>query len=211
MDRKVVRIENIANSLKLAHGNGQKYKQYYQTKLLPLILKSPINERAYTKPLGYAGDYEMIYMVHRDSFEGQSLFGKLLHKYSTSLPISRAVRKRTEYLTEKINSIVSQAKQPSVDILSIGSGPALEYKQLFEKYPLATNRISLTLLDQESLALRFSQDHMCENRIKYNSKIKIKHIHQKLEKYLFDYVARSYKKNMILFIQPACLTTWTTK
>ena len=35
--------------------------------------------RAYTKPLGYAGDYEVVNMMLRDPFEGDSLFAKVIN------------------------------------------------------------------------------------------------------------------------------------
>ena len=71
--------------------------------LHPLILCSPFMHRIYFKPLGYAGDYEMVNMILRDPHEGGSLFAKLLNVFilgqvpgeahrNASIPNSRVAR-----------------------------------------------------------------------------------------------------------------------
>ena len=68
--------------------------------------------------------------------------------------------------------------ETEVKILSVASGPALEIKKLIKMYPEISNRINLTLLDQEIKALEYSQDHIYENKIKYQSSLKVNFIHQ---------------------------------
>src|SRR5262249_17542349 len=41
--------------------------------------QAPLMRRALEKPLGYAGDYEMMNMLYRDPAEGETLFGKALN------------------------------------------------------------------------------------------------------------------------------------
>src|SRR5699024_5854296 len=48
--------------------------QYAQDDLHPLIMRAPFVHRAYHKPLGYAGDYEMVNMMLRDSREGPTVY-----------------------------------------------------------------------------------------------------------------------------------------
>src|SRR5262249_19557617 len=52
--------------------------------LHPLTMCSPFAYRTYTKPLGYAGDYEMVNMIARDPFEGGSLFAKVVNLWFLS-------------------------------------------------------------------------------------------------------------------------------
>ena len=182
MDEKVVKIDSIVNNLDLSSHEYDSYKQYYRSNLLSYILASPFNHRVYFKPSGYAGDYEMIRMVHENNFEGETLFGKLVNKYSTSAPISRAVRKRTDYFLEKIKN--ETEKRGSLKVLSIASGPAIEFDLLQKKYPEISDRLAITLLDQEVEALKFSQEQLYENRIKTESNMDIDFIHQTIGNYL---------------------------
>ncbi len=52
------------------------HRTYAKRQLHPLVLCSPFAYRTYHKPLGYAGDYEMVNMILRDPLEGSSLFAK---------------------------------------------------------------------------------------------------------------------------------------
>ncbi len=54
---------------------------YLRRQLHPLLLCAPFVYRTYQKPLGYAGDYEMVNMILRSPYEGSSLFAKLLNSY----------------------------------------------------------------------------------------------------------------------------------
>jgi len=194
MENKISQLEDIIGFLELLHPRNIQYKQYYQTHLHPFLLTSPFNHRAFSKPLGYPGDYEMIRMAHGDSFDGSTLFSKLVNNYSISLPLVKAGRKRTEYLSKRIYEVVLQIHKPIVEILSVGSGPALEFKMLFEKHPEITNRISLNLLDQEIQALEFSKAHLYKNRMRYNSPMTVNFIHQKIGDFLSKYEKQKIKK-----------------
>ena len=48
------------------------HRAHLQSQLHPLVLCSPFAFRTYAKPLGYAGDYEMVNMMTRNPFEGES-------------------------------------------------------------------------------------------------------------------------------------------
>lgn len=55
------------------------HKSYVRRQLHPIVLCSPFLFRTFTKPLGYAGDYEMMNMMLRDPYEGSSAFAKILN------------------------------------------------------------------------------------------------------------------------------------
>src|SRR5258708_40008298 len=46
------------------------HMSYMKRQLHPLLLCSPYAYRAYSKPLGFAGDYEIVNMIARDPYEG---------------------------------------------------------------------------------------------------------------------------------------------
>jgi extracellular factor (EF) 3-hydroxypalmitic acid methyl ester biosynthesis protein len=55
------------------------HQTFAKRQLHPLVLCSPFAHRTFQKPLGYAGDYEMVNMIIRDPHEGSSLFAKVVN------------------------------------------------------------------------------------------------------------------------------------
>ena len=101
---------------------------FCRRQLHSLLLASPFMHRIYVKPLGYAGDYEMVNMILRDPCEGASLFAKLLNVFILSQAPAIAHRNRVSYLTRilfeetaRVANIGRRAK-----ILNLGCGPAKE-------------------------------------------------------------------------------------
>src|SRR6266705_3474604 len=78
------------------------HMSYMKRQLHPLVLCSPFAYRTYTKPLGFAGDYEMVNMILRDPQEGSSIFAKVLNVWFISQPPAEAHRNRIKYLTQKL-------------------------------------------------------------------------------------------------------------
>jgi SAM-dependent methyltransferase len=118
----------------------------------------------------------MMRLVHRDAFEGATLFGRMINKYSTSIPIARAVRERTAHFTERIR--VALERTPDLRVLSVASGAALEFAALLEQAPELTDGLAVTLLDQEIEALQFSLENLSELRLRAASRMRLTHIHQ---------------------------------
>jgi extracellular factor (EF) 3-hydroxypalmitic acid methyl ester biosynthesis protein len=55
------------------------HRIFGRRQLHPMLLCSPFLYRTFAKPLGYAGDYEMINMIMRDPLEGGSLYAKIIN------------------------------------------------------------------------------------------------------------------------------------
>ncbi|MDB6016199.1 MAG: Methyltransferase domain family [Pedosphaera sp.] len=139
----------IDPDLRPAHG------AFVKRQLHPLLLSSPFLFRTFQKPLGYAGDYEMVNMIMRDPCEGNSLFAKILNLWFLAQPPAEAHRNRIQYLTDRITeaTIKARAAGRTARILSLGCGPAGEVQQfLREKH--FSDQAHFTLLDfnEETLA-----------------------------------------------------------
>jgi extracellular factor (EF) 3-hydroxypalmitic acid methyl ester biosynthesis protein len=80
----------------------------------------------------------------------------------------------------------SAGKSTTVDILSVASGPAHEIIDLISSVPELSGKINLTLLDQEILALRYSQEKIYEQCIKYGFTINVKFIHKSIQNFIKD-------------------------
>jgi extracellular factor (EF) 3-hydroxypalmitic acid methyl ester biosynthesis protein len=133
---------HIPEELKTIH------RSYCKRQLHPLVLCSPFVYRVYHKPLGYAGDYEMINMILRDPFEGGSLFAKMLNLWFLSVPTCVAHRNRINYLTQKLcketERVVLEGR--SARILNLGCGPAKEVQNFIVQNELS-EKAEFTLMD----------------------------------------------------------------
>ena len=97
------------------------HKNYvHQTQYYEYAHEAPFYRQIITKPNGYAGDAEMMQMIYRDDFEGETPFGKFFHKYATSSVACQAVRNRKDFLMNQIQ------KLESGKVLSLAAGPAEE-------------------------------------------------------------------------------------
>jgi len=142
------RVENFTPTLH--HHYSKLFREY----LGPVFCESPFTMRAFSKPLGYAGDYELMNMLYRSDAEGDSLFGRVLHFCSKADPSARATINRVTLLKNNIERVVAQAGTSKVRIASIGCGAARELGELLRGNPSIGRKIDVALLDQDHRALQ---------------------------------------------------------
>ena len=133
----------IAEDLRPVH------RSFSKRQLHPLMLCSPFAYRAYHKPLGYAGDYEMVNMIVRDPHEGASLFAKMVNLWFLSQWPSKAHRNRLAYLTDRLQSEtlrVTGTNQRKARVFDFACGPAVEVQRFLRDYP-SSDHAELTLAD----------------------------------------------------------------
>ncbi|HMP83127.1 MAG TPA: class I SAM-dependent methyltransferase [Verrucomicrobiota bacterium] len=123
--------------------------------VLPLLLASPFVYRTYQKPLGYAGDYEMVNMMFRNPAEGGSLFAKIVNVYALQLPPILGHRNRIELLEQRL---VQEARRVALNgrslrVFNLGCGPAHEIQRFLASDPVSSE-VHFTLCDfnDETLA-----------------------------------------------------------
>jgi extracellular factor (EF) 3-hydroxypalmitic acid methyl ester biosynthesis protein len=124
------------------------HRAYSRRLLHPLVLCSPFVYRTHNKPLGYAGDYEMVNMILREPYEGASLFAKIVNVCFLTNPPAQAHRNRVRYLADLIEREVSARAAVSrrTRVLNLGCGPAQEVQE-FLKHSKVSDHADLTLLD----------------------------------------------------------------
>lgn len=136
------------------------HKKYYQLMLGYLLLDSiEINRFVNRKPFGYAGDFVVmtyIYDYHK-KFMGTSLYEKLINAYTCSIPIARSVIGRKDFLKNEIQEALLTNK--TVNILSVGSGPARELIELLREDKIQ-NKLNFDCLDFEQQALDFVKNEI---------------------------------------------------
>jgi extracellular factor (EF) 3-hydroxypalmitic acid methyl ester biosynthesis protein len=131
------------------------HQNFAYRQLHSLVMCSPFAYRTYHKPLGYAGDYEMVNMIVRDPYEGASLFAKVVNLWFLRQWPARAHRNRIQYLKDLLTQEALRGARESraIRVLNLGCGPAREVQEF-----IATNSLceqtQFTLLDFNEETIR---------------------------------------------------------
>jgi extracellular factor (EF) 3-hydroxypalmitic acid methyl ester biosynthesis protein len=147
LGRVVERFEAISarieRDLKPVHG------LYARRQLHPVVLCSPFLCRTYQKPLGYAGDYEMVNMMVRNPFEGASVFAKVINTFFLNTAPVIAHRNRITYLQERLVEEVYRGarRRKPIKIFNLGCGPAFEIQQFLRRNESLCEFAEFTLVD----------------------------------------------------------------
>ncbi len=159
MDRFEATASNIPEDKAAMH------KFYVRRQIHPLLLCEPFTYRTFNKPLGYAGDYEMVNMMLRHQPEGGSLFAKILnHTFLATGPVV-AHRNRIIYLTAMLREEARHiaAKGRRCRILNLGCGPAVEVQNFMREDDVA-DLCDFVLLDFNEETLEYGRARLEEAR-----------------------------------------------
>jgi len=162
------------------------HRVYLRRQLHPLVLSSPFAYRAFHKPLGYAGDYEMVDMMLRSPYEGSSLFAKIINVWLLRQMPAQAHRNRVNYLTNNLAEAMARAQGQgrTARVFNLGCGPAEEVHRLLKEQP-AADRVQFTLLDFNEETLVHLRATLEETKRKYHCSPSIqlvrKSVHQLLK------------------------------
>lgn len=160
--------------------------------LHPLLLCSPFLYRAYYKPLGYAGDYEMVNMMFRDPLEGESLYAKIVNLWFLQQPPAQAHRNRIDYLIHKLDETACLTLKPgkSARILSIGCGPAMEVQKFMARKSFIEH-MQFTLMDFNQETLNYTRGVLGQVRNHHSSDMTVDFVKKSVDRILRDGSRRS--------------------
>lgn len=153
------RFETLAAEIEVE--NLAAHRAYAQHSLHPLLMRSPFVHRTYTKPLGYAGDYEMVNQIINEPRQGPNAYFEMINVVFLNNAVSQAHRNRIEILKEKLIGL-TQAKETSekkIKILNVACGPALEIQELLTKHT-DVNNYEFTLLDFSDITLNYTKNKL---------------------------------------------------
>lgn len=124
------------------------HQSFCRRQLHALIMCSPFAYRTFHKPLGYAGDYEMVNMMLRDPYQGASTYAKLVNYWLLSQWPAEAHRNRIGYLDQLLEreSVRKATRNARTRVLNLGCGPAHEVLQFMARSP-ASDYADLVLMD----------------------------------------------------------------
>ncbi len=128
-----------------------------------LFLGAPFAHRTYHKPIGHAGDYEMMNMIHRNQPEGRSLYEKLIHLLLVSQWPAESVRNRIAHLgANLVNETARTARAgKTARILNVGCGPAWEVQDFLAETHLSS-QAEFTLLDFNEETLTYTSQMLMQ-------------------------------------------------
>jgi extracellular factor (EF) 3-hydroxypalmitic acid methyl ester biosynthesis protein len=166
------------------------HKAYIRRDLHPLTLCSPFIHRTFTKPLGYAGDFEMITMILDRPYEGRTLFAKTVNKLLLEAAPAEAHRNRVAILKKMLDEEAARARanQTTLRVLNIGCGPAKEVRDFIASSPDA-DFCEMTLMDFSQEALQFAERKTLEQRKISGSKIKLIFVEKSIDELLRESIA----------------------
>jgi len=140
------------------------HKSYVRRALHPVVLCSPFLYRTYTKPLGYAGDYEMVNMMLRDPYEGASSFAKLLNFAMLNTEPVVAHRNRIDYLVRTMDEQIRRRHGGrAVRFFNLACGPAEEVLRFIREHETA-DLAEIDLLDFNEETLAYTRERLEKGR-----------------------------------------------
>jgi len=161
------------------------HQTFGRRQLHPMLLCSPFLYRCFSKPLGYAGDYEMVNMMMRDPLEGGSLYAKIVNLWFLKQPPAEAHRNRIRHLVQLIVNAAARAAVHgrTARILSIGSGSAHEVQQFLRESHLA-NQAEFSLVDFNEETLVHCQKVLEEIKTRCHRTTSIRYVKKSVQQIL---------------------------
>jgi extracellular factor (EF) 3-hydroxypalmitic acid methyl ester biosynthesis protein len=161
------KFETIAKHLDVnfsaMHGN------YMRRHLHPLVLCSPFAWRTYEKPLGYAGDYEMVNMIARDGYEGESLFAKVINRWFLKQTPALGHRNRLAYLSQKLVDETLRVSHGGrrMTVFNLACGPACEIQEFLTRQEISS-AVDFMLLDFNEATLLYARNVLEATQRRHN-------------------------------------------
>jgi SAM-dependent methyltransferase len=133
-------------------------KTLTETVITPIMMEVPLVQRAYTKPLGYAGDYQIMLFYYRNALEGDSVYAQVFHKLSMEHPLSAGVRTRKDFIVELMSDEHDRLQargggSAEFRVTSVACGPGREVADYIARRRGWAGTAVWTLIDQEEQAL----------------------------------------------------------
>jgi extracellular factor (EF) 3-hydroxypalmitic acid methyl ester biosynthesis protein len=140
-------------------------KTFTETMLTSAFMDCPMHSRSYHKPLGYAGDYQIMLQIYANAFDGGSVFSRVFHKLGCEEPLAAGVRSRKDllrdsYLAEYARFCQAHSPGSVFRSTSLASGPAREVLEFISSQTDWQCPVHCSLVDQEEAALSVAHNDL---------------------------------------------------
>ncbi len=183
MKEYMVRLEEEATLIdpedSVAHRN------FAQTALHPLLLRAPFVYRTFAKPMGYAGDYEMVNQILSDPRQGNNTYFQIINTLFLQAIVARAHRNRIDILVGYLNKAAERAEREHRDIhiLNVGCGPAVEIQRFIAEHP-HPERLVFKLMDFSEETLAYTRSCIEKSCQAHGKQICVEYIHESVHQLL---------------------------
>lgn len=163
---------------------------FAQRDLLPLMMRAPFFHRSYTKPLGYAGDYEMVNMIARANREGPTTYSQLINDFYLDAGLARAHRNRLTILQQRLEERAREAKSRNITlrVLNVGCGPSIEIQRFIRECDCADS-MKFTLLDFNEETLAYAKEKVADAMRESGRQVDIQFIQRSVHELLKQSIA----------------------
>lgn len=153
------------------------HRAFAQSALHPLILRAPFVFRTYTKPLGYAGDYQMVIQILDNPRQGPSTYFQIVNTAFLQAPVAEAHRNRIDILVAFLKRLADEARMRGTParVLNIACGPAVEIQRFLETYP-EPHWLQFELLDFSEETLQWTRAQLEARAAKAPQPVQIKYV-----------------------------------
>jgi extracellular factor (EF) 3-hydroxypalmitic acid methyl ester biosynthesis protein len=165
------------------------HKAFARRELHPYLMCAPFVHRTYSKPLGYAGDYEMVNMILRNVPEGPNTYAKLVHQVTVGMDAAEAHRNRIEFLRRWLREETERcaARGERLKVLNVGCGPAGEIQKFIKADPIC-ERCQIDLLDFNKETLEYTRARIDAAANEAGRKPEVNYVHKSVNKLLKEAV-----------------------
>jgi extracellular factor (EF) 3-hydroxypalmitic acid methyl ester biosynthesis protein len=161
------------------------HRSFAQAALHPLLLRAPFVFRTYTKPLGYAGDYEMVNQILADPRQGPSTYFHIVNTAFLQARVAVAHRNRIDILVDFLKRTADAAQQAGrpFRVLNVGCGPAIEVQRFLQTYP-NPEFLKFELVDFSEETLAWTRDKLNAITQDIKKPVSIEYVHDSVHQLL---------------------------
>jgi len=123
------------------------------------VYKSLLIKRAYEKPRGYPGDYQMLEYIYDNKPISKDI-GYCGDEYILQDDYVIAVRSRKDMMQIILRDYIKNAAASALNILNLGCGSCRELKGLFAEGSIPKPSLTFNLVDQDEEALDFCKKNL---------------------------------------------------
>lgn len=170
------------------------HRNFAQSALHPLLLRAPFVYRTFAKPMGYAGDYEMVNQILADPRQGNNTYFQIVNTLFLNCAVAQAHRNRIDILVDYLHRAAELAEREGrqINILNVGCGPAVEIQRFIETNP-NPQRLSFTLVDFSEETLQYTRSCI-ENAARAHGKtVQVQFVHESVH----DLLKRAVRQDVL--------------
>jgi extracellular factor (EF) 3-hydroxypalmitic acid methyl ester biosynthesis protein len=155
------------------------HRTYAQAALHPLLLRAPFVFRTFTKPLGYAGDYEMVNQILSDPQQGPTTYFQIVNTAFLKAAVATAHRNRIDLLVDFLTRQAERARAEGrpFRVLNVGCGPAFEIQRFVREYA-NPELLSFQLVDFSAETLEYTRGSIERSAASAGHKVSVEMVHQ---------------------------------